>query len=49
MSHEFLLKLQWWNWSEEEIFNNLEMLTSEAGLEQLMDKKQSGNMSRDNF
>ena len=26
---EFLLKLQWWNWSEEEIFNNLEELTSE--------------------
>ena len=37
---EFLLKLQWWNWSKEEIFNNLEMLTSEAGLEQLMDKKE---------
>ena len=36
---EFLLKLQWWNWSEEEIFNNLEMLTSEAGLEQLMNKQ----------
>ena len=33
---EFLLKLQWWNWSEEEIFNNLEMLTSKAGLEQFM-------------
>lgn len=33
---EFLLKLQWWNWSEDEIFNNLEMLTSETGLEQLM-------------
>lgn len=33
---EFLLKLQWWNWSEEEIFNNLEKLTTETGLEQLM-------------
>ena len=38
MSHEFLLKLQWWNWSEEEIFNNLEKLTTETGLEQLMNK-----------
>lgn len=33
---EFLLKLQWWNWDEEKIFNNLEKLTSEIGLEQLM-------------
>ncbi|SHI21733.1 hypothetical protein [Desulfosporosinus lacus] len=33
---EFLLKLQWWNWDEEKIFNNLEKLTSEAGLDQLM-------------
>jgi len=33
---EFLLKLQWWNWDEETIFNNLEMLTSETGLDQLM-------------
>ena len=33
---EFLLKLQWWNWDEEKIFNNLEKLTSEEGLEQLM-------------
>ena len=36
---EFLLKLEWWNWSEEEIFDNLENLTSEAGLEQLMNKQ----------
>lgn len=35
---EFLLKLEWWNWSEEEIFDNLEILTSEAGLEELMNK-----------
>ena len=35
---EFLLKLGWWNWSEEEIFNNLEKLTTETGLEQLMNK-----------
>lgn len=34
---EFLLKLQWWNWDEEKIFNNLEKLTSEDGLVQLMD------------
>ena len=33
---EFLLKLEWWNWSGEEIFDNLEILTSEAGLEELM-------------
>lgn len=33
---EFLLKLQWWNWDEEKIFNNLEKLTSEIGVEQLM-------------
>ena len=33
---EFLLKIQWWNWDEEKIFNNLENLTSEAGLEQVM-------------
>ena len=35
---EFLLKLEWWNWSGEEIFDNLEILTSEAGLEELMNK-----------
>ncbi|GAA6364758.1 hypothetical protein I1700191I7_17400 [Bacteroides ovatus] len=29
---------RWWNWSEEEIFDNLEILTSEAGLEELMNK-----------
>lgn len=33
---EFLLKLQWWNWDEERIFNNLEKLTSEDGLAILM-------------
>lgn len=33
---EFLLKIQWWNWDEEKIFNNLENLTSEDGLEKLM-------------
>ena len=33
---EFLLKLQWWNWDEEKIFDNLEKLTSEDGLDQLM-------------
>jgi virginiamycin A acetyltransferase len=27
---EFLLNLQWWNWDEEKILNNLEMLTSET-------------------
>lgn len=32
---EFLLKLQWWNWDEEKIFSNLEILTSEFGLDQL--------------
>lgn len=35
---EFLLKLQWWNWDEEKIFNNLEMLTSEVDVEQLKNK-----------
>jgi virginiamycin A acetyltransferase len=35
---EFLLKLQWWNWEEDKIFNNLEKLTSEVGLDQLMKK-----------
>ncbi len=29
---EFLLKLGWWNWDEEKIFNNLELLTSKDGL-----------------
>jgi hypothetical protein len=33
-----VLKQEWWNWSEEEIFDNLEILTSEAGLEELMNK-----------
>lgn len=35
---EFLLMIQWWNWDEEKIFNNLEKLTSEIGLEQLMEQ-----------
>ncbi|WMI80522.1 Vat family streptogramin A O-acetyltransferase [Anaerotignum sp. MB30-C6] len=35
---EFLLSLQWWNWDEERIFNNLEKLTSAVGLEQLMEQ-----------
>jgi len=30
---EFLLKIQWWNWDEEKIFNNLEKLTSQDSLE----------------
>ena len=34
---QFLLKLGWWNWDEEKIFNNLEKLTSESGLEELME------------
>ncbi|XAM50226.1 Virginiamycin A acetyltransferase [Terrisporobacter vanillatitrophus] len=29
---ESLLKLRWWEWDEEKIFNNLEMLTSKEGL-----------------
>ncbi|HFX3750549.1 TPA: Vat family streptogramin A O-acetyltransferase [Enterococcus faecium] len=35
---EFLLNLQWWNWDDEKIFNNLEKLTSENGLGQLMEQ-----------
>lgn len=35
---ELLLKLQWWNWKEDKIFNNLEKLTSEVGLNQLIVK-----------
>jgi len=35
---DFLLTLRWWDWDEEKIFNNLEMLTSETGLEKLMNK-----------
>ena len=35
---ESLLNLQWWNWDEEKIFNNLERLTSEIGLKQLMEQ-----------
>ena len=33
---EALLKLQWWNWEEEKIFNNLEKLTSGKGLDHLI-------------
>ncbi|WP_324823886.1 Vat family streptogramin A O-acetyltransferase [Sinanaerobacter sp. ZZT-01] len=33
---DFLLKIQWWNWDEEMIFNNLEQITSAAGLKELM-------------
>jgi virginiamycin A acetyltransferase len=33
---ELLLKLQWWNWDEEKIFNNLEMLTSGDGFVHLI-------------
>lgn len=25
---ELLLKLQWWNWNEQKIFDNLELLVS---------------------
>ena len=39
---EFLLKLQWWNWSEEEIFDNLEMLTSEAEFSLMFVKANAG-------
>jgi virginiamycin A acetyltransferase len=31
-----LLELQWWNWDEDKIFNNLEMLTSGDGFEHLI-------------
>ncbi|ROR23976.1 virginiamycin A acetyltransferase [Mobilisporobacter senegalensis] len=33
---QFLQNLQWWNWDEEKIFDHLELLTSENGLEQLI-------------
>ena len=33
---DFLLNIQWWNWDEEMIFNNLEQITSAAGLDELM-------------
>lgn len=33
---ELLLKLKWWNWDEEKIFNNLEILTSKDGLNHLI-------------
>ncbi|MDF2987642.1 MAG: acetyltransferase [Eubacterium sp.] len=33
---EFLLKLQWWNWEEQMLSDNLEKLTSKEGLKQLM-------------
>lgn len=32
---ESLLKLQWWDWDEDKIFNHLEMLTSSAGLNEI--------------
>ncbi|WP_426348982.1 CatB-related O-acetyltransferase [Alloiococcus sp. CFN-8] len=32
---EFLLELHWWNWDDEKMFNNLELLTSKDGLDQL--------------
>lgn len=35
---EQLLQLQWWNWDEEKLFNNLENLTSLEGLEKLIKK-----------
>lgn len=33
---ESLLKLKWWDWDEEKIFNNLEKLVSEDGLKELL-------------
>lgn len=33
---DFLLKLEWWNWDEDKIFNYLEKLTSDTGLDELM-------------
>jgi virginiamycin A acetyltransferase len=38
---DVLLKLQWWHWDEEKIFENLEMLTSKWGVDQLTKYKQS--------
>ncbi|MCO1602278.1 Vat family streptogramin A O-acetyltransferase [Desulfosporosinus nitroreducens] len=32
---ELLLELQWWNWDDSKIFDNLELLTSEKGVDQL--------------
>lgn len=32
---EMLLDIQWWNWEEEKLFNNLEDLTSQEGLERV--------------
>lgn len=32
---EMLLDIQWWNWKEEKLFNNLEDLTSQEGLERV--------------
>src|SRR5690606_1387233 len=34
---QLLLKLKWWDWDEEKIFNHLGILTSKEGLEQLAD------------
>ena len=42
---EFLLKLQWWNWDEGKIFNNLEKLTSESGLDQLINEQNNCNFT----
>ena len=42
---EFLLNLQWWNWDEEMIFNNLEQITSETGLEELMKRPTTSFLS----
>lgn len=33
---EVLLKLKWWNWDEEKIFDNLEMLTSKNCLDSII-------------
>ncbi|WP_096271551.1 Vat family streptogramin A O-acetyltransferase [Paucisalibacillus globulus] len=35
---ESLLKIQWWNWDEEKIFNNLEKLTSQDGFDEIINK-----------
>lgn len=32
---ELLLKLKWWDWDEEKLFNNLEILTSSISIEGL--------------
>ncbi len=35
---KWLQEIQWWNWDESEIFDNLDLLTSQKGLDELMDK-----------